>query len=88
MLCLNQGPPLKGTKGAFTLLVITRRLASDDAHAYASVHVHLGNRLYKTHPNWSVAQRRRADVIWIARLGSLQPVGLNVGVGRGSQGLV
>ena len=48
----------------------------------------LTSTVFEANPNWSVAQRRRAEAIWIARLGSLQPVGLNVGVGRGSRGLV
>ena len=42
--------------------------------------------MLQTNPFWSAAQRRRSERIWIDRLGTMQPLGLNVGVGRGPLG--
>ena len=44
------------------------------------------NDVLQTNPFWSAAQRRRSERIWIDRLGTMQPLGLNVGVGRGPLG--
>ena len=48
----------------------------------------LSATVLQSNPGWSLARRRRAERIWIYRLGTLHPVGLNVGVGRGSRRVV
>ena len=46
----------------------------------------LSASVLEANPFWSAAQRRRAERLWIDRLGTWQPLGLNVGVGGGPPG--
>ena len=46
----------------------------------------LSASVLEANPFWSAAQRRRSERIWVDRLGTMQPLGLNVGVGRGPLG--